>query len=187
MRLFIAVDPGERFRRDLSSRLDAWRARVSIAWVRPENMHLTLAFLGELPETAPPALQEALRAATAGSGPLVLRPGEVGAFPSLRSPRVLVLHCDSGGRLERLAAAVRAATDPLLPPGQRDDKPFRSHLTLARIKRPLSPAEQRELAGMRLGEWEPLPIAEVRLVRSVLGPAGPTYTDLCAVPLTGPA
>ncbi len=187
MRLFIAVDPGERFRRDLSTRLDAWRARVPIGWVRPENMHLTLAFLGELPETALPELEAALRSAADGSGPFVLRPGEVGAFPSLRSPRVLVLHCDSGGRLERLASAVRAATDPLLPPAQRDDKPFRAHLTLARIKRPLTPAELRDLAGMRLGEWEPLPIAEVRLVRSVLGRAGPTYTELRAVPLTGPA
>lgn len=187
MRLFVAVDPGGRFRRELSTRLDPWRARLRVAWVAEPNLHVTLRFLGELPEAALPRLEAALRQAAAGHAPLCLRPGRVGAFPNLRAPRVLFLQMESGGALERLAAAVQVATDPLLPPDQRDSKPFRAHLTLARIKRPLAPSEARELAAVDAGAWEPLPVGEVRLVRSVLGPAGPAYSEILAVPLAGAA
>ncbi len=184
MRLFVAVDPGERFRAELSTRLAPWRARLPIAWVRPENLHVTLRFLGDLPETALPGLAAALRATAAAQPAFALHPGRTGAFPDLRDPRVLFLHVGSGGALERLAAAVRAATDPLLPPGQRDDKPLRAHLTLARIRRPLAPAEARELAAVDAGAWPPLPVRELRLVRSELGREGPTYTGLLAAPLS---
>jgi len=186
VRLFIAVDPGERFRIELSSRLDAWRARLPLAWVRAANLHVTLRFLGELPEGALPALERALRGAVAGHAPLVLQPGGVGAFPDLRAPRVLFLQMASaGGGLERLAASVRTAVDPLLPPGGGDNKPLRAHLTLARVKRPLTPAQARGLAAIDTGAWAPLTVDDVRLVRSVTGPAGPAYSCLLAVPLPG--
>ena len=185
MRLFVAVDPGARFRAELSTRLDAWRGRVRVAWVRAENLHLTLRFLGEMPEEALPELESALRTAVAGHGPLTLRPGAVSAFPHLRQPRVLFLQCDSDGALERLAAAVRTATDPLLSAAQRDDQPFRAHLTLARVKQALPADEARLLAGIDLGAWPALGVGEVRLVRSVLRPEGPQYTDQCVIPLPG--
>lgn len=186
MRLFIAVDPGERFRAELSTRLDAWRARLPFAWVRAGNLHVTLRFLGELPEELLPVLEMALRGAVAGHAPVVLQPGGVGAFPDLRAPRVLFLQmASSGGALERLAASVRTAVDPLLPPGACDDKPLRAHLTLARVKRPLTPAQARELAALDAGAWDPLTVGEVRLMRSVPGRAGPVYTSLVAASLPG--
>ncbi|MHB8078620.1 MAG: RNA 2',3'-cyclic phosphodiesterase [Candidatus Krumholzibacteriia bacterium] len=186
MRLFIAVDPGARFRAGLSTRLDAWRVRLPLAWVRAANLHVTLRFLGELPEPALPALASALRGAVAGHGPFTLQPGGVGAFPDLRAPRVLFLQMDSpGGELARLATAVRTAVDPLLPPDRCDDRPLRAHLTLARVKQPLTPAQARELAAIDPGAWVPLTVDEVGLMRSVTGPAGPVYTRLLAVALTG--
>jgi len=103
VRLFVAVDPGERFRRELSTRLDPWRARLRVAWVAEPNLHVTLRFLGELSEAAVPRLAAALRQAASGHAPLRLQPGRVGAFPSLRAPRVLFLQMESGGALERLA------------------------------------------------------------------------------------
>ncbi len=186
VRLFVAVDPGDRFRAELSTRLDAWRAALPIDWVRAENLHVTLRFLGELPEFAVPALGTALRGAAAGHAPLRLQPGGLGAFPHLRAPRVLFLHIASpGGALERLAADVRAAVDPLLPAGERDDGPLRAHLTLARVKRPLTPAQARDLATIEPGAWGPLTVGEVCLMRSVTGRAGPVYSRLLAVALSG--
>jgi 2'-5' RNA ligase len=186
VRLFIAVDPGERFRAALSTRLDAWRARLPFAWVRAENLHVTLRFLGELPEEALPALEMALRGAVAGHAPVVLRPGGVGAFPDLRAPRVLFLQMASpGGALERLAESVRAAVDPLLPTGERDDQPLRAHLTLARVKQPLTPAQAREIAVIDPGAWDPLTVGEVRLMLSEPGRAGPVYTSLLVAALSG--
>ena len=183
MRLFVAVDPGERFRAQLATRLDVWREQLRIGWVEARNLHLTLRFLGELPAAAAQELAPALRAAAAGRRAFTLQPGRLAAFPHLRDPRVLFLQMRGDGALEELAAAVRLATDPLLPPEQRDTKPFRAHLTLARVKRPLSAAEARALAAMDAGAWDPLPVADIRLVRSVLGSGGPVYTELMSVPL----
>ncbi len=187
MRLFVAVHPGERFQRELSRRLDGWRARLPLAWVRPDNLHVTLRFLGELPVASVPPLAAALREAAAGQPSFLLRPGGAGAFPHLRAPRVLFLHLESGGALERLAAAVRAATDPCLPPERRDDQPFRAHLTLARIREPLPAERARQLAQIDAGAWDPLPVADVRLVSSVLARGGSIYTDEAVVPLASPA
>lgn len=186
MRLFIAVDPGEQFRAELSTRLDAWRARLPVAWVRAGNLHVTLRFLGELPEAALPALEMALRGAVAGHAPFDLQPGGVGAFPDLRAPRVFFLQMASpGGALERLAESVRAAVDPLRPPGECDDQPLRAHLTLARVKRPLTPAQAHELAAIDPGAWDPLTVGVVGLMRSVPGRAGPVYSRLLAAALSG--
>lgn len=183
MRLFIAVDPGRQFRTDLDARLDAWRRRLALSWVRPDNLHVTLQFLGEQPAELLPGLEKRLVEVAGRHEPLLLRPGRLGAFPHLRSPRVLFLQMESGGALERLAADVRAAITPLLGPGAVDDKPFRPHLTLARIKRPLTQAEGRLLVDIDLGAWADLPAAELRLLRSELERAGARYTDMAVVPL----
>ncbi len=181
MRLFVAVDPGERFRRELTTRLGDWPRRLPLAWVRPENWHLTLSFLGDWPPELLPPLREGLAAAAAG-GPFPVRPGAVGAFPDLRRPRVLFLHMEADGRLERLAAAVRRQVE-LVAAGRQDAKPFRSHLTLARVRRPLPPRLRDLPARIDLGGWEPLTVADFRLVRSRLGPQGPRYEDLATFPL----
>ncbi len=187
MRLFVAVDPGERLRRELDTRLDAWRLRLDLAWVRPENLHATLLFLGEQPDGLRPRLETALRAVAARHTPFALRAAGVGGFPRLSSPRVLFLQMDSGGALERLAADVRATVAPLLAGGLPDDKPFRAHLTLARVKRPLAPAESRLLAGMDLGSWDEERVSELCLVRSELGRGGPRYSDLAVMALAAAA
>jgi 2'-5' RNA ligase len=184
VRLFIAVDCGERFRRLLSTQLDAWRAQVNIAWSRPQNWHVTLDFLGEVPPARVPDLRTALLEESPAHAAFSVLPGQLGAFPDLRAPRVLFLHMDSGGALERLAAGVRRRVDAVLPAGEQDRrKPFRAHLTVARIKRPLKASQTRMLGEIALAPWEPLPVRDFRLVESELRPDGPRYTDLAVFPL----
>jgi len=183
MRLFVAVDPGEPFRASLSTGHDERRRLLPVGWTDPALMHVTLLFLGEWPEEDLPALREALLDAAAGPQVFTAAPGALGGFPDLRRPRVLFLHLASGGRLEALATEVRAAVAARFPRTPLDAKPFRAHLTLARIRRPLAPDETAALASLPTPDAAPFAVRDFRLVRSVLTPRGPRYTDLAVFPL----
>lgn len=172
----MAVNPPERFRRELSTRLDTVRGQVRIAWTRPESWHLTLAFLGEWPADRRESLRLALRARVAAHGGFALQPGRVGAFPSLSRPRVLFLHMDGGTGLTDLATTVRETVDTVWPDGPQDTKDFRPHLTLARIKRPLQGAEPTLLGTLDLGVWDPWPVGSAQLMASELRRDGARYT-----------
>lgn len=185
MRLFVAVDPGEQVRRRLSAWLDAGRRRWPLRWVRPDQLHLTLQFLGEQPPAAVETLAAAYAAVAAGRGPVRLAFGEIGAFPGWRRPRVLVLHVDGGPALAELAAAVRAAGEAAAAGDRPDRKPWRPHLTLARFRGRADPGVVAELRG-----WRPEPPPSVvadrfALVESRLEPGGARYRVVAEFPLAG--
>ena len=185
MRLFLAVKLPRQFQQDLSTRLDTIREQVRIGWTREENWHLTLMFLGEWPADRLDSLSEALNDVVAGHDAFSLQPGVVGAFPGLKKPRVLFLHLDGGDPLRALAADVREAVNRAWPEGPQDNKAFRPHLTLARVKRPLLGPESILLKTLDLGSWEKVPVSSVHLVESELLPRGPRYTDRAILPLGG--
>jgi RNA 2',3'-cyclic 3'-phosphodiesterase len=185
VRLFVAVNCPQRFVDDLATRLDAWRAALPLAWTQPRSWHLTLMFLGEWPAARLPALREALAAETAGHAAFTVQPGQLDAFPDLRAPRVLFLQFLplDGGPLHALAAGVRARVESTWPAGPQDRKAFKPHLTLARVKAPLS-RDQREILGqIDLGAWPAQPIDAVRLVASELRPQGARHVDQAVLPL----
>jgi len=183
MRLFIAVNPGEHFSHLLATQLDAWRHQVRVTWSRPQNWHLTLAFLGEWPEYRLPALQKALFEVVAEHTTFTATAGNLGAFPSLKAPRVLFLHFESGNQLELLAADIRRQVDQVWPDGPQDCKPFQAHLTIARIKKPLPASRRKLISEIQFAPWDPIVVSDFRLISSELGPMGPKYTDLAVLPL----
>ncbi|HOX25260.1 MAG TPA: RNA 2',3'-cyclic phosphodiesterase [Candidatus Krumholzibacteria bacterium] len=185
MRLFIAVNPPERFRRDLDTRLDSIRPRVRIAWTTPPSWHLTLAFLGDWPEVRLQPTADALAAAVGARPAFALQPDRIGAFPDLRRPRVLFLHLDGGDPLRQLARDVRAAVDGVWPDGPQDRKDFHPHLTLARVKHPLAGSEAACLQALDLGTWEPFSVDSVALMESALGRQGARYACRATLPLGG--
>ncbi len=139
MRLFVAAEPSDRVRRSagdavkrLRDRLDARNASHGIRWISPANLHLTLWFLGEVPEGRRERVIEALR-------PRLLEPcfalhvSGFGAFPPSGPPRVLWLGVVRGhDALSRLHDEIGAR---LLPMGfESDGRPYSAHLTVARIK-----------------------------------------------------
>ncbi len=176
MRLFVAVSPGEQFRNALTTRLAPWRHRLPVRWVPPENWHLTLCFLGQWPKSRFNALQEALRRSIA-IDPFVLQPGTVGAFPNLRSPRVLFVQMKEAGQLERLAAQVCSGVDATWPDGPRDHHPFRAHMTWARIRKPLQRDQVNLLSQIELAGLPEISVERVRLLSSDRFPAGPRYRE----------
>jgi RNA 2',3'-cyclic 3'-phosphodiesterase len=188
VRAFVAIPvPGEVLARlaEVQRELKALLPRHSTAWTKPENMHLTLCFLGDLAPPAIPVLGNQLQAALAGFGELGLICERLGCFPDLRYPRVVWawVH-DANERLQhlqqRIDAAVREFTE------KPADARFVGHITLARpkqIKRTDAESLRRFVDGAVSRDFGNWPARDVVLMRSELSPAGSTYSELARASL----
>jgi len=185
MRTFIALEPSV----DLRARLarlnrDLEPLFPGVRWSRPDNIHLTLRFLGEIDPSDLEQLIRVISQAAAQSSCPVLQAGHAGWFGSPREPRVVWLGLRDNAELEALAGAVETS---LLAAGfGAADKPFKAHLTLARPKKPLPRPLDREVLERMTGNdwplWEP---RQVLIIKSTLRPEGPQYETLAALPLGG--
>ena len=184
MRLFVALWPPPDAVSELLATVDDVRKDApGLRWTRPEQWHLTLAFLGEVPDDRRPELDERLARAASRHPPLTLRFAGGGRFGT----RVLFTRVDGDREpLTRLAASVSAAARRSRIPV--DDRPYRPHLTLARGRdgedlRPLA-ARLESFAG---ATWT---AARLDLVESRLG-KGPDrtarYVSVASWPLAGRA
>jgi len=134
MRSFVAIELPGRVRESLAALRERLRkSGAAASWVREENMHLTLRFLGDVAEPDLERLSETLGEALRPFSPLTLRIQNLGAFPNPRRPNVIWAGVETlSGTLLEVQAAVEAAARAIgLPP---DDKPFHPHITLARIR-----------------------------------------------------
>lgn len=181
----MAVNPSPHLRHELTTRLDTPRRELHLAWTRPEAWHLTLMFLGSWPAERAATLVRRLQAAVAPRTGFEVRPGSLGVFPGSRRPRVLFLHLDGGDALRSLVQDVRQAVDQAWPDGPQDRKDWRPHLTLARIKQPLSAVALARLRGLDLGALPAFPVAAAWLLASDLRPEGARHTVVAELPFSG--
>ena len=134
MRLFVGIEPVGEARDAILGvweRLSRTISRQGVRFVRPEKLHFTLVFLGDVSEEDVPNLKAVLDR-SGSSPPLSLTTGEVGCFPDMHRPRVVWI--GFGGevaRLRDLATRILEAARPFAP--GLDEKPFAAHITLARI------------------------------------------------------
>ncbi|MHB9025682.1 MAG: RNA 2',3'-cyclic phosphodiesterase [Armatimonadota bacterium] len=179
IRAFIAthIDPAVLSR--LAALQEEWRATgAPVSWVRPEGMHLTLKFLGEVPEERIPAVAEVLHAVARRHAPFALTLAGAGGFPNLRRPRVLWVGVTDGavelGELAReLAEGLAALGFP------REQRPFSPHLTLGRVKAPAGlDALRRRVEAHADDLFGTTRVAGIALFRSELSPQGARYTVL---------
>ena len=187
MRLFVAVELAEGVRAEagraaarLAEALGP-SARGAVSWVAPANMHLTLRFLGEVAEPVARELEERL------SGPFKtpafrLAAAGFGAFPPSGPPRVFWLGLTAGA--EELARVHDEVEERVSGLGfDKEDRPFRAHLTLGRVKAPLSGA-RRVIASMPVEPVGECTVTQVTLFQSRLSPRGAVYTALARGPLS---
>jgi RNA 2',3'-cyclic 3'-phosphodiesterase len=181
MRAFVSIPVPEAVRREILKAQDDLRGLAGsgdIRWVRPEQMHLTLRFLGEIDPAVRDDLLDAIREACRGFGPIALEAARTGFFPDARRPRVAWIGlAGQVGRLLQLQERLQAATAAFGAP--EEGRPFSPHLTLGRIKR-LGPRETRALAA-RMAEWDTRSFGswkadQVELMQSELHPEGSRYT-----------
>jgi 2'-5' RNA ligase len=156
-------------------------------WVRLDNLHLTVRFLGETPPDLVPDVALAVRAALAGYRAFDVDLAGAGMFPGPRKPRTLWLGIEQGS--EALSALADALDAPLEPLGwPRDDRPYRPHLTVARLDAS-SPGQGVEVAAALVAEatgWRTGFRADrVILYRSHLGGGAPRHEALVEVQLPG--
>ena len=184
MRLFVAADLPREVRAGIGAIQDDLRPiPLPVRWVRPEGIHLTFKFLGEVPERRREAIEAALRAGAGGAArPFALEAAGVGTFPETGTPRVLWVgvhgQIDEAAKTER---AIDAAFGEIgFPP---DERAFRPHLTLGRVKGP-GRGDWRgflaRFAAARAGGFE---VREIVLFESRLDPGGASYLPLAAFPL----
>jgi len=179
MRLFIALEMDPDPQAALAGRVQALRQKLgrSVSWTRPENLHITLRFLGEM---APKPVVAAL--AGVREDAFQFRPERWGAFPSTGSPRVLWAGIDPKGENEagRLAKAVEHRLHSIgIEP---EPKPFRAHITVGRAKEKIA-----ELVTV----LESVPLKDIGasspkrfvLMESRLGPGGSQYSVVAEFPL----
>jgi len=157
------------------------RTLGSAKWVAPENLHITLRFLGEVDGVTVSEIQQEAQKVAAGCAPFQLQLETLGAFP--RPERARVLWAGPAAENEEFSKLARrleeAAQTVGLPPERR--KPS-AHVTLARFRNPRDVStEIAPLAGAPLE----LLVNQMVLMSSSLGPQGPTYSPYARFPLAG--
>ena len=186
VRTFIAIElPPEvrAFLADTQQRLN--RAGGDVRWVRPDLVHLTLVFLGDVPADMLADLEKAVREAAAPFAPLALRVQGAGRFPPRGLPRVIWVGIEEPtGRLVELQKALAGATAAFAE--KVEDRAYAAHLTLGRVKSPRGARDLSASVDAMSGQTGPsFEAREVTIFRSDLSPQGPTYTPLARVALPG--
>ena len=180
LRAFLAVALPESVRACAGQAIETLRGVVpaGVRWTPPENQHLTLKFLGEIPEDRVDALVGRASAKLAALAPVELALGGFGAFPSAREARVLWLGVQRGaGALARLARQLDSASR--VAGVERERRPFAAHLTLGRLREPAR-VEIERLPAPESVAWT---ATEVVLYESRLAPDGARHVPLAHLAL----
>jgi 2'-5' RNA ligase len=181
VRLFVALELPAEVHAGLAALIRELRALApQVKWVRAENLHLTLKFIGEAESAKLDGIRAALAEVRSSHAVAMLVQG-LGFFPDDHRPRVLWAGTRAPDHLAQLAMATDAVLASLGFP--REQRPFAPHLTLARLKgmslpEPLRNAIRRD-AARTFGAWQ---ATEFHLIESRLKPAGAEYTTVQSFP-----
>lgn len=183
-RVFVAVPLNESLRgavRDLQQQMED--AGAVARWTRPEQLHFTLQFLGEIPLAQVARVKVATREAATRAAPFPISLRGLGAFPSFQRPQVIWIGVTDGREpLQALADGLREALVKQRFP--TEPRPFRPHLTLARVR---STRNWGELVRA-IGDFKDTDVGAQQVDRLIvfeshLSPKGPSYTPLEEVAL----
>ncbi len=172
------IDYLARIEQELSGRMSG------LSWVKPENLHVTIRFLGDLGDSGVRRAGESARRGADGHAAFRARLGAPGAFPSPDRPRILWAGLSDGA--EDAIALAKSINQQLKQDGfGPPDKPFRPHITLARVRE-----RSQGLEGFRRYAPPPPPegalLDRVVVMKSDLHPAGARYTPLEEIRLRTP-
>lgn len=177
MRLFVALELTPEVHAAVRAAVEQLRrAEADVRWVRPEGMHLTLKFIGEVQAEKLEPIRAAL-AAVRSDGPVQLTFRGLGYFPNARRPRVLWVGVEASANLAPLAAHLEAALVPLGLAAEK--RAYVPHLTLGRFRSQKRLARlQEEIAALATTEFGSFETRALALFLSKLSPHGAEYTRL---------
>lgn len=187
IRSFLAFDLPPQIRQVLGDAFEKVRkTSLDARWVRPEGIHLTVVFMGDVREEDLSPMGEFIGAVCSRYGPFTVALKGMGCFPNSRNPRVLWLGVE--GTLERMSRFRDEVQRGLIPFGVQEEKrDFRPHLTLGRFKKPLKKSGDLEkLLSENRGLTSPAcSLNELVLFKSDLRPGGAVYTKMRSWVLAG--
>jgi 2'-5' RNA ligase len=190
IRSFVAIELPDEARKALGSLQRDLRDRVppdAVRWTRPESIHLTLKFLGDVAPGKIEQIVAVLQEVGAAHFPFAFEIAGVGVFPNPKRPRVVWAGISESG--EALVALQSDVARTLAPLGFEPEKrPFKPHLTLGRAGRHASRRELADLgeaiARTKVGTLNRVAVDHISLMKSDLRPSGAVYSPQAIIPLT---
>ena len=178
MRLFVAIELDEPFRNHLIKLQESLRPNLPhVSFTKPENLHLTLKFIGEVEEKKVPSLCDAL-STVACEGPFLLNYTGLDFLPERGPIRIIAAAVDGGEKLLALQKRIEEACDTQNIP--RENRRFRAHITLARDRRGMKRSKKPHIAENVIA---PMTATEFVLMQSKLSNKGSQYQPLQRVHL----
>jgi 2'-5' RNA ligase len=184
VRLFLAINLPAATRREIAHATAPLRESApELAWVREPLLHLTLKFLGEQPAERLEEIQGAVAGVAGRHRELLMVLGGVGAFPNFRRAHVVWMGVAQDPRLELLHHDVEVTCSQLGI--ETEGRPFRPHLTLARVKTAQPEERMRALARVakKTDYRTDIIVRSIDVMQSELTAAGPEYTPLVSAAL----
>lgn len=183
MRAFIAIDLDPGLKAAVGDLLRALEAtRADVRWTGPGGFHLTLKFLGQIDDAKADRVKAVLKGAASRHKSFGLRLAGTGAFPSERGPRVLWAGIEAGPELAALQGDLEKELEAEGFP--REDRAFKPHLTLGRVKgRDRLDKAMTELAKRGGDDFGGMTVVKVALFESRLRPEGAEYRIIDEAPL----
>lgn len=178
LRSFIAIELPEKVKKALAEfQQELKNDSPDVRWTRPENIHLTLKFLGNIEEDKADIIAEKIRETCKGRSGFKLSISGTGVFPNNRSPRVLWAGIELNDEIKALQAGIEETMASL--GFEKEKRRFSPHLTLGRF-RSLSgkKAFLDKMALYRENIFGIMDVNSVLLMRSDLGPGGAKYTKI---------
>lgn len=187
VRLFVACEVPEDVKEAIGTVIEELRQKSGndVRWIRPDGVHVTLKFLGEVPVKKLPAIKLAIQEAVVGHQPFELEFSTIGTFGGREGLRIM--WAGIAGDVLRLEALVRAVNAALKVVGfEPERRPFRPHLTLGRVRDEIG-TRRRAQIEVEVGKTDVPPTtwrtAHVSLMRSRLTSQGAVYDVLATFPL----
>jgi 2'-5' RNA ligase len=184
IRSFIAVPLTEAVRAKICEFQETLKKRLSgsITWVKPDAMHLTLKFLGDIEPSSVASIRDTMQSVLAAEQPFIVHTEKFGIFPHSGPPRVLWVGLrEERPCLVRIHEALEQGLEKLKI--AKEDKEYSLHITLARVKGKINGNIEKmlqEYANISLGSCQ---VENVILFQSVLQPSGSVYTPLAEISL----
>ncbi|NUO07383.1 MAG: RNA 2',3'-cyclic phosphodiesterase [Candidatus Brocadia sp.] len=184
VRIFVAVEITGEIRKKLAEFQDELKkVDADVGWVAPENLHITLKFIGHIDEEKIETVTGIIKDALTHIKPFDLRYAGVGTFPTEKNPRVIFADViDTGGVLAKIHERL---DNQLMAVGvEHEDRKFEAHLTVGRIKTRRNVRRLIEHLNSYNGfDFGSERVMQVALMKSDLSPEGPIYTKLHGVDL----
>ena len=176
MRVFVAVEISNY---KILKNIQTFQKNVQVDGkpIKIDQIHFTLKFLGEIDEIKCEQVKNIVKKISFSSFDLSLK--GVGGFPNLKNPRVIWIGIDENGA-EKLSALVNETGMKLTSLGFDDDKKFKPHLTIFRVKKKINDISVM-MKDYQTVEFGTQTVSKIKVKRSVLSPKGPEYSDLLEV------